>query len=107
VLKDEDVFFLSERDGRVPLSGDHGFGLYYHDCRFLNGFELRLADVHPSSLVATAPNGFKAELVLTNPDLRLAGGQLFQKEDLGIEWERVLDSSRTACVTGSRSSTTA
>ena len=96
VIKDEDLFFLSERDGRVPLNATHGFGLYYHDCRFLNGYELHLADSRPSTLVATAPSGFKAELVVTNPDIRLSDGSLLQKEDLGIRWERVLDASRTA-----------
>ncbi len=34
VLKDRDLFFLSEADGSVPLKGDHGLGLYYHDCRY-------------------------------------------------------------------------
>src|SRR4051812_16900305 len=65
VVKDEDLFFLSERDGRVPLEGKHGFGLYYHDCRFLNGYELKLAGTRPSPLVATATRGFMATLELT------------------------------------------
>src|SRR5690349_9837615 len=42
VIKDEDIFFLSAPDGQVPLRGRHGFGLYFHDCRFLDGYELRL-----------------------------------------------------------------
>jgi hypothetical protein len=28
VIKDENIFFLTEPDGRVPLGDDHGFGLY-------------------------------------------------------------------------------
>lgn len=40
VLKDEDIFLLTARDGSVPLGGKHGLGLYYHDCRFLDGYEL-------------------------------------------------------------------
>jgi hypothetical protein len=39
VIKDEDIFFLSARDGQVPLRGQHGFGLYFHDCRYLYGCE--------------------------------------------------------------------
>jgi hypothetical protein len=35
VIKGEDLFFLTEPDGRVPIEDGHGFGLYYHDCRFL------------------------------------------------------------------------
>jgi len=54
VIKDQHVFFLCERDGRVPLKGKHGNGLYYHDCRFLNGYELKLAGTELSPLMATA-----------------------------------------------------
>ena len=96
VIKDEDLCFLSEHDGRVPLGVPHGVGLYYHDCRFLNGYELHLADGRPETLVAAAPHGYKAQLVLTNPDMRLADGRLFQKEDLAIEWERIIDSGSVA-----------
>ncbi len=36
-LKEGDIFLLSERGGLIPLGGPHGLGLYYHDCRYLNG----------------------------------------------------------------------
>jgi glycogen debranching enzyme len=96
VIKDQDVFFLCERDGRVPLKGKHGNGLYYHDCRFLNGYELKLAGTRLSPLVATAGAGFKADLELTNPDVRLDGGRLMPKEDLAVLWERMIDASGLA-----------
>ncbi len=96
VIKDQDVFFLCERDGRLPLTGKHGCGLYYHDCRFLNGYELKLAGSDLSPLVATAGAGFKADLELTNPDVRLDDGRLMPKEDLAVLWERTIDSSRLA-----------
>lgn len=96
VVKEGEVFFLSEPDGDVPLGGEHGFGLYYHDCRFLNGYELRLADAKPEVLVATAHRGFMAVIELTNPDIRMSDGKLLRKEELGIKWERMIDSSRLA-----------
>jgi hypothetical protein len=58
VIKDENIFFLTAPDGRVPLGDDHGFGLYYHDGRFLNGYELQLAGTTPQALVSTAERGF-------------------------------------------------
>jgi glycogen debranching enzyme len=91
VAKDEGLFFLCEPDGRVPLGGSHGLGLYYHDCRFLDGYELNLAGSRPSGLMNTGRAGFKADLVLTNSDLRMADGSDLQKEDVGITWERALD----------------
>jgi glycogen debranching enzyme len=93
VIKDEDVFFLCDRDGRVPLEGKHGYGLYYHDCRFLDGYQLRLADAELSPLAATSGAGFKADLELANPDVRLADGRLMPKEDVAVRWERMIDSS--------------
>ncbi len=96
VIKSQDVFFLCERDGRVPLKGKHGLGLYYHDCRYLNGYELKLGGTDLSSLVATAGAGSKADLELTNPDLRLDDGRLMPKEDLAVLWERVTDPKRLA-----------
>ncbi len=96
VIKDEDVFFLCDRDGRVPLKESHGYGLYYHDCRFLNGYEVQIASTPPSKLAATAHKGFEADLELTNPDLRMGGGKLIQKEDLGIHWTRTIDAAQRA-----------
>ena len=96
VIKDEDVFFLCDRDGGVPLKGGHGYGLYYHDCRFLNGYEMRIASTRPSRLAATAHKGFEADLELTNPDLRMGSGRLIQKEDLGIRWTRTIDAANLA-----------
>ena len=42
VIKDGDLFFLTNAEGNVPLAGSHGFGLYHNDCRFLNGYELKV-----------------------------------------------------------------
>jgi glycogen debranching enzyme len=96
VIKSQDIFFLCERDGRVPVKGKHGLGLYYHDCRYLNGYELKLGGADLSPLVATAGAGSKADLELSNPDLRLDSGRLMPKEDLAVLWERVTDPERLA-----------
>ena len=96
VIKDENIFFLTEPDGSIPIGDDHGFGLYYHDCRFLNGYELHLAGTKPQPLVSTAERGFLAVFQLTNPDLRMADGQLIRKEQVGVKWERVIDAAKRA-----------
>jgi glycogen debranching enzyme len=96
VIKDEDVFFLCAENGELPLQGRHGYGLYYHDCRFLDGYELRLAGSPLSRLISSADVGFKAELELTNLDTRLADGRTMPKEELAVHWERVLDASHLA-----------
>ncbi len=91
VIKDEDIFFLTCADGSVPLDGHHGFGLYYHDCRYLNGYEINLNGVRPDELVANAGRGFTAVLELTNPDFHGRRGQQIHKPELGIKCERVAE----------------
>ena len=96
VLKDRDVFFLCETDGSVPLKADHGLGLYYHDCRYLSGYEFKLGAAKPTVLVCTGVSGFGATLELTNPDLRINHRQLIRKDEIGIRLERLLDSDQPA-----------
>lgn len=95
VVKDSDLFFLTRPDGDVPIEDGHGFGLYYHDCRFLDGYELRLGERRAVPLIASAAKGFQASVELTNPELDV-DGQKCQEEDLGLRWERTVDASKLA-----------
>ena len=93
VIKDEDVFFLCDRAGNVPLGNEQGFGLYYHDCRFLQGYELSIAGTRLNSLASTSEHGFMSEFVLTNPDLKQSDGSALQKQSIGIQWQRIIHSA--------------
>ena len=96
VIKDGPIFLLTNPDGDIPVGDGHGLGLYYRDCRFLNGYEMRIADAHAQPLVGAASPGFKAVFELTNPDFQSADGGTVQKESIGIKWERMIDSERVA-----------
>ncbi|MBO9539958.1 amylo-alpha-1,6-glucosidase [bacterium] len=89
VVKDQSVYFLSAPDGNVPLRQGHGFGLYYHDCRFLDGYELKLEGKPASVLASSASEGYQAVFQLSNPDLSGELRPLIPKEDLGIQWLRL------------------
>jgi glycogen debranching enzyme len=91
VIKQDELFFLCDSRGDVPMHGAHGLGLYYHDCRYLDGYELRLGDVAADPLAATAASGSWATFELTNPDLQAGDRVLLEKECLAIKWERTLD----------------
>src|SRR6266567_4765267 len=97
VIKNGNLFFLSEPDGTVPLTPGHGFGLYYHDCRFLNGYELKISGRKPEVLVRNADRGFMATLGLSNPDLS-ADGKSLLKHSVEIRWERVASADDLALV---------
>jgi glycogen debranching enzyme len=91
VVKSGEPFFLCPPDGQIDLDGDHGFGLYHHDTRFLSGYELTVSGIHPTSLAAGAASGDRANLELTNPDALRRDDQTIGKDALGIRWERQLD----------------
>src|SRR5689334_15096121 len=67
VIKHDELFFLCDPNGDVPMNESHGLGLYYHDCRYLNGYELRLGNTPADRLAASAAAGFWATFELTNP----------------------------------------
>ncbi len=96
VVKNGDLFFLTDPAGIAPLGGNHGFGLYYHDCRYLSGYDLKLAGANPLCLVSTAEQGYMAAFQLTNPDIRMYGGALIRKEGIGVKWERLVNADRPA-----------
>ncbi len=96
VIKDGDVFLVADDGGDVPEEGPHGFGLYYHDCRFLDAYVLRIGDETPIPLVSTSSAGFKGVFELTNPDLADAGGGPLEKHNLALRWDRVVEGARRA-----------
>lgn len=91
VTKAENIFFLTDPSGCVPVAPGHGLGLYYHDCRYLRGYEVLLGKEQPTILAATTDDiGRSAVLELANPDLRLGRGRLIARETVGIRWTRTL-----------------
>ena len=90
VIKDGDIFFLCEPDGSAPLEMGHGFGLYYHDCQFLSGYELKLGGRRPDQLVWNADSGFLAVLGLSNAEIRMTDGRILPRHSLEIKWSRLI-----------------
>jgi glycogen debranching enzyme len=93
VIKSTNLFFLTGPGGMVPLHGAHGLGLYYHDCRYLNGYELKLGNTDPTTLVASSPSGQRVVFELTNADIHLKAG-VIHKENIGVTWERLVDGTQ-------------
>ena len=94
ILKDGDLFFVTQPNGDVPLDREHAAGLYYHDCRFLDGYELRIAGHALETLVSTAGRGYQSLVELTNPELLSADGTVIAPlETVGVKWTRTLDYS--------------
>jgi glycogen debranching enzyme len=90
VLKEGAAFLVSRQDGAVPVAGAHALGLYVDDCRHLSGHELRIAGAAPRLLVSFAATGADGVHELTNPDLRLPGGEAVPAQTLRIRLGRRL-----------------
>ena len=88
VIKEENVFAVSRRDGSLPLGEPHPLGVYSDDCRFLSGHELRVNGVRPRLLVTSATLGSESVHELTNPALPLPGGRVLPLQSLQLRLER-------------------
>jgi glycogen debranching enzyme len=88
VIKEENVFAVSRRDGSFPVGVPHPLGIYSDDCRFLSGHELCVNGVRPRLLVASAALGSESVHELTNPALPLPGGRVLPLQTLQIRLER-------------------
>ncbi|HVC35504.1 MAG TPA: glycogen debranching N-terminal domain-containing protein [Chloroflexota bacterium] len=90
VIKEEDLFLLTDLNGNVPRGNVNGLGLYHQDTRFLSAYELVLEGIPPTYLLSTGEMRFAEIQELTNPDLRLPNGVVIPKESLTIHRERVI-----------------
>lgn len=91
VLKNGNLFLITDANGTVPIREKHGFGLYYQDCRVLNGFEMRLSGQSPLVIAASTPSGAMARLTFTNPKIQGADGRLIPSQTLAIQLHRLIE----------------
>jgi glycogen debranching enzyme len=91
VTKAGDVFFLSQPNAEVPAGNQDGFGLYYHDCRYLDGYRISFAGTAPNVLVSAAGQGSLAQFELTNEELHLQQGKTVPAQTFGVRLQRVID----------------
>lgn len=94
VIKDADVFVLCQNDAGFPLDDDQGFGLYYHDCRFLKGYEVLIGKTQLNALATSSAHGYRAEFELTNRDIVLSAKNRIKKQSLGFNWQRIIQGSK-------------
>ncbi|HEY1940272.1 MAG TPA: glycogen debranching N-terminal domain-containing protein [Candidatus Angelobacter sp.] len=91
VIKGGDLFFLTEHNGQVPAGNQDGFGLYYHDCRFLDGYGIQIAGTPPNVLVSSANQGSIVKFELTNQKLQLSETKSVRPQTFGIALQRIID----------------
>jgi glycogen debranching enzyme len=90
VIREGDIFLLTDENGNVPLGNDRGLGLYTADTRHLSGFNLFFHASPPVVLLSTAELGFGSEHVLTNPRLRISDGAVVPHGVIEVRRQRVI-----------------
>jgi len=93
IIREKDLFLMTDSEGHVEVGNDSGFGLYHEDTRYLSGWELTLVGVEPVVLLSTAEEAFWMEQVMTNPELLADTGERLPSGQLQIRRHRVLDRS--------------
>ena len=91
VIREGDIFLLTDTAGNVHANNPNGFGLYHGDTRYLSVYDFSFADARPVMLLSTAELGFSEEQVLTNPTMLSDDGRVLPRGSLELRRQRVVD----------------
>jgi glycogen debranching enzyme len=90
VIKENDLFFLTDTKGNVPENHPYGLGLYTKDTRFLSKFDVRINGKEPILLASEADENYSAKILLTNPHMEDNGELILWRESVEIERSRFI-----------------
>jgi len=91
VIRERDLFLLTDISGQVPRGNTNGYGLYYEDTRYLSGYDLSFSLSKPIVLLSTAEVGYTSDHVLTNPNLVDLEGRRVPSGTIEVHRLRVLE----------------
>ncbi|GAC1329777.1 MAG: amylo-alpha-1,6-glucosidase [Chloroflexota bacterium] len=92
VIKEQDLFMLTDIDGNIPDNNRQGLGLYLRDTRFLSTYDLLLGGQRPTVLFASAEKNCLLSVDLTNPDIE-HGGDTIRNQTIGINRSRLVEAA--------------
>ncbi|MRG97042.1 glycogen debranching N-terminal domain-containing protein [Polyangium spumosum] len=90
LLKEGDLFLLTDAEGNVPRKNREGYGLYLGDTRFLSSYELAIQGLRPTILLSSDHAHFLGAQVLTNPNLVTPEGQVVHEQTIQIRRYRLV-----------------
>lgn len=90
VIKEDDLFFLTDEKGNIPKDHPYGPGLYSKDTRFLSKFDLNINGEEPILLSSNADDSYYAEMILTNPHLEVNGAVKLWRESVEMKRKRFI-----------------
>jgi len=93
VIKESNLFLMTDVEGNIPIDNMAGYGFYKGDTRYLSVYDLTFGEVRPVVLLSTAELGYSSEQHLTNPAMTTAEGKTIPKESLEVRRQRVINES--------------
>ncbi|MFC0560527.1 amylo-alpha-1,6-glucosidase [Halalkalibacter alkalisediminis] len=90
VIKENDLFLLTDEKGNIPKNHPYGPGLYTKDTRFLSKLDLKINDVEPILLSSEADENYVAEMILTNPHIEENGEVQLWRESIELKRKRFI-----------------
>ncbi|KKI93162.1 amylo-alpha-1,6-glucosidase [Bacillus sp. SA1-12] len=90
VIKENDLFLLTDTKGNIPENHPYGLGLYTKDTRFLSKLDLRINGEEPILLSSDATENYMATILLTNPHMEKDGELILWRESVEIKRERFI-----------------
>lgn len=90
VIKENDLFLLTDARGNIPMNHEYGLGLYTKDTRFLSKFDLKLNGKNLVLLDSEADENYAATILLTNPHMEKNGNVILWRESIEIQRQRFI-----------------
>jgi glycogen debranching enzyme len=90
VIKENDLFFLTDDKGNIPQENSYGLGLYTKDTRFLSKFDVKINGQDPILLSSSADENYMAKILLTNPHMEKDGELILWRESVEIGRKRLI-----------------
>ncbi|MGG1574263.1 amylo-alpha-1,6-glucosidase [Fictibacillus sp. NRS-1165] len=90
VIKENDLFLLTDDKGNIPVDNTYGLGLYTKDTRFLSKFDLKINGEDPILLSSSADENYSARILLTNPHMEEDGELILWRESIQLERKRLI-----------------
>ncbi len=85
VLKDNELFLLTDKSGDITLNHPNGLGLYKKDTRFLSEMSLTINGEELILLKSEADGTYQSSMLLTNPHMEEDGEVELWRESIEIE----------------------
>lgn len=90
VIKENDLFLLTDKNGNIPENHPYGLGLYTKDTRFLSKLDVKINGEEPILLHSDAAENYMATILLTNPHMEKDGELILWRESVEIKRTRFI-----------------